>query len=395
MTPARRILAVTGSRAEYGLLRHLLRKLAADPRFELRLVVTGAHLSPVHGHTVDEIRADGFTVDAEVEMLLCGDDRRSAAKSVGLGMIGLADAYGRLKPEAVILLGDRMEMMAAATAAVICGVPIAHIHGGEATDGAFDEYFRHAITKMSHLHFASTEAYCKRIRQMGEIPANVYHTGALGVENLHRTPVLGPVELKERFGRDLAGFDLLVTLHPETAGGADAQRLLEETLGALERFASQRILFTGANADPAGARINDGLRRFVAADPEHRAFYMHLGMQGYLSALRRMAAVVGNSSSGIIEAPSLRVPTVNIGDRQKGRERAASVIDCPVQRDAIAEAIRTALDRGGQDAINPYDRSGTSDRIIEVLSRVAPASLTRKPFHDLQFHGPFVDDAVE
>jgi len=383
------ILAVTGSRAEYGIMSRLLKKIDGDDRFILKLAVTGTHLSNEHGFTVDEIYQDGFEVAAEVEMLLSNDSCCGAAKSVGLAMIGFADTLKAISPDIIVILGDRMELMAVTTAAVIYGIPIAHIHGGETTEGAFDELFRHAITKMSQVHFASTDIYRKRILQMGERPENVFNVGALGVENTLAVPILGSRQLEARFGRDLTVFDFLVTLHPETGSSGNSDALVAETLAALGEFPEHRILFTGANSDPGGSRINAALREYAVTEDDRCAFYQHLGLQGYLSVLKNMTAVLGNSSSGIIEAPSFKIPTVNIGFRQKGRERAASIIDCLVQRDAIIAGIQKAIDMRskakGHHFVNPYEHAGTADAIIEALASLDFRTLSPKRFYDFDF----------
>jgi UDP-hydrolysing UDP-N-acetyl-D-glucosamine 2-epimerase len=383
----RRVCIVTGSRAEYGHLRWLMSDLRDDPAIDLRVVASGTHLSPWHGRTADEIEADGITIHERVDMLLAGDTPQAVAKSVGLGVIGFAEALGRQQPDIVVILGDRFEMLAAAQAALILGLPIAHLHGGETTEGAVDEAMRHAITKMAHLHFAAAEPYRRRIIQLGEAPERVFNVGAPGLDHLTRTTFLSRAELEESLGITLRAPVLVVTYHPETLGGHDQRAAAAAMTEALDRFPEATVIATGVNADADNAAITAALERFVAAHPGRARLFNSLGSRRYLSLLRCAQAMVGNSSSGLIEAPAFHLPTVNVGDRQKGRLRAASVRDCPATADGIAAAIGWALSAEGQaaarDSRSLYGEGDASRRIVEVLKTHPLAGLTMKSFHDL------------
>ncbi|CAB5086850.1 UDP-N,N'-diacetylbacillosamine 2-epimerase (hydrolyzing) (EC [Olavius algarvensis associated proteobacterium Delta 3] len=383
----RKICAVTGSRAEYDLLVPLLKMIDADADLRLQLVVTGMHLSPAFGLTVRGMEADGLVVERTCDMLLSSDTPVGVTKSMGVGMIGFADIFDDLRPDMVLVLGDRFEIFAAAAAAFMAGIPVAHLHGGEITEGALDEGLRHAITKMSHLHFTSTESYRQRVIQLGEDPDCVFNVGAVGVENIRNTQFPGRQALEKRIGFDLRQPFLIVTYHPETVALAntlaDARHLLE----SLEDLEDIRIIFTGSNADARGRAMNRLIREFVDDHHDRSVFFESMGQHAYLGAARFAAAVVGNSSSGIIEIPSLGVPTVNIGGRQKGRIRAHSVIDCPPRKEAIQNSIRQALSEEFkqtlEDVRNPYEQADTKDRIRMVLKTADLASIRQKSFHDL------------
>jgi UDP-N-acetylglucosamine 2-epimerase (non-hydrolysing)/GDP/UDP-N,N'-diacetylbacillosamine 2-epimerase (hydrolysing) len=384
----RRICVVTGSRAEYGLLYWLMRALADDPDIEFRLAVTGMHLAPEFGLTWRTIEADGFAIDETVEMLLSGDTPVAVAKSIGLGVIGFADAFARLRPDIVVLLGDRYETFAAAQAALTAAIPIAHIHGGEVTEGAIDEAMRHAISKMAHLHFTAAEPYRRRVIQLGEDPARVFTVGAPGLDNVLRIEPLGRPDLACALDFDLGEAPLfLVTYHPATASGEDPGRPMRALFDALDGFPESRILITKANADAGGRVINRMIDGYAAARPGSVKAAASLGTRRYVGALRAAAVVVGNSSSGIIEAPALGRPTVNLGDRQAGRLRAASIIDCREEPGAIKAAIATALTPAFQaqaaQAEPPYGRGGATEAIHRVLRTIPLDGLARKRFHDL------------
>jgi UDP-hydrolysing UDP-N-acetyl-D-glucosamine 2-epimerase len=379
----RRVAVVTGSRAEFGLLRWLLEDLCDDRRAALLLIVTGAHLSGDHGRTVDEIRAAGLPVAAEVDLDLGDDAPVAVARSVAAGVAGIAAALERLSPDVLVLLGDRYEVLAAAQAALLLRIPVAHIHGGEATEGAIDEAIRHAVTKMSHLHFAAAEDYRRRIVQLGEDPSRVWTVGALGLDSVERLAPMDDAEL----GALLGGWDpgatpLLVTYHPATLGDADPTQATGALLEALDAFPEHRVLATEANADTGGRAVNGALRAWAAATGDRARVFVSLGQRGYLSAMRRAGAVVGNSSSGILEAPALGVPTVNTGDRQRGRLRAPSVIDVGEDAAAIQAGIERAL-AGTWTPSTPYGTPGASARIREVLLTHPLDGLLRKRFHDL------------
>ena len=339
----RKIAVVTGTRAEYGLLYWLMKEIEADPELQLQLIVTGAHLSHEFGLTWKEIEADGFAIDAKVEMLLSGDSTVGVTKSLGLGVIGFADALERLKPDVLVILGDRYEMLGVAAAASLAGIPIAHIHGGEITRGAYDDAFRHAITKMSSLHFVAHETYRRRVIQMGESPESVVVVGPACADALLRLPLPTNDELEQElnftFGKPL----LLATYHPETRSSRSAESQITEVLAALEGFPSATVLFTGANADTDGRIINERARDFCEAHPDRRLFVHSLGRKRYWGVLSLADVVVGNSSSGIAEAPLLGTPVVNIGARQEGRIRDPLILDCPCRSDAIRHAVEHAL----------------------------------------------------
>jgi UDP-hydrolysing UDP-N-acetyl-D-glucosamine 2-epimerase len=380
----RKICVVSGGRADYGLLYWPMREIAAAPHFELQLAVTGAHLAPEFGDTLAMIERDGFSVDARVEMLLSSDTPIGIAKSIGLGVIGFADALERLKPDLLLLLGDRFEILAAAQAALVARLPVAHLCGGDVTEGAFDEAIRHAITKMAHLHFATNEPAARRLRQLGEDPERVFTVGSPGIDYLLRTAPASAEELARETGLDLARPLLLVTYHPATLGEGPALAELEELLAALSALPGEmQLAVTRPNADTEGRALAQRLERFVAARDNARMFAA-LGPRLYGGLLRHAAAVVGNSSSGLYEAPSLGAPTVDIGDRQRGRLKAASVVSCAPERGAIAAAIAEALRRGKRVVANPYGAGDSARRIVEILASIGDfRALTRKRFVDL------------
>ncbi len=375
----RKIAVVTATRAEYGLLYWLMKEIQADSELQLQLMVTGAHLSHEFGLTWKEIEADGFAIDAKVEMLLSGDSTVGVTKSLGLGVIGFADALERLKPDVLVILGDRYEMLAVAAAATLAGVPIAHIHGGEITRGAYDDAFRHAITKMSSLHFVAHETYRRRVVQMGEPPESVIVVGPACADALLRLPLPTKEELEDElhfsFGKPL----LLATYHPETRSSQSTESQITEVLAALDRFPSATVLFTGANADTDGRVINERARDFCETCPDKRLFVHSLGRKRYWGALSHADVVVGNSSSGIVEAPLLGTPVVNIGARQEGRIRETLVIDCPCRSDAIRHAVEHALSlEHGQrceDILSPA-------RLMVALLRAAQFEVSKR-FYDI------------
>ena len=334
---------VTGTRADYGLLSPLMRRIADAPDLELQTVATCMHLSPAFGETVRLIEDDGFRVDERVEMLLSSDTELGAAKSTGLGTISLADALCRLAPDVVVILGDRFEALAAATAAFLLRIPVAHIHGGEVTEGALDDGLRHAITKLSLIHLTSTQAYRDRVIQMGEQPDRVFNVGALGVDNAVSTPLLTDAELAEALGIQLAHPFVVLTFHPVTLESGQAASHMRALLSALDAISPGAVVITRPNADPGNRAIGELIDGYVARNPDAAAFDA-LGHVRYLSAVRAADVVVGNSSSGLIEAPALGTPTVNVGTRQDGRIRPASVIDCAPEADAITAAVRRALE---------------------------------------------------
>ena len=385
MTSPRRICAVTGSRADYGLLRWTLQEIADDPELALQLAVTGAHLDPT-ADSLGEIQADGFAIDAEVDMLLSNDSPRGVAKSLGLGVIGFADALDRLQPDLLLILGDRYEILAAAQAAMLARIPIAHIHGGESTEGAIDEAIRHAVTKLSHIHCVAAETYRRRVIQLGEPPERVHVVGATGLDAIERLKLLERHELEKNLGYPLDERHLLVTHHPVTLEDEDADAALQPLIEALSRFPDATVTITGANADPLGRRFNEILHDYASRQPQVH-FVQHLGQLRYLSLARLSGAVIGNSSSGLIEIPALGVPTVNIGDRQRNRLRAPSVIDCTNEANAIAQAIDQALtptfQQLAQRRETPYGTPGAARRIHHRLKGIELEQIIRKRFHDL------------
>jgi GDP/UDP-N,N'-diacetylbacillosamine 2-epimerase (hydrolysing) len=381
----RKICVVTGSRAEYGLLYWVLRELESAPDLKLQLIATGMHLSNEFGLTVQQIEKDGFEIRQKVEMLLSSDSAIGITKSTGLGMIGFADAFDSLKPDIVLMLGDRFELLAAASAALFAVIPIAHIHGGEVTMGAFDDAIRHSITKMSHLHFTSTEIYRNRVIQLGEDPDRVFNVGAPGIDSIHRIKLMEKADLEVVLGLELGSRSLLVTFHPVTLEPGSARKYFEALLEALDQFEDVSLVFTKANADTEGRLINEMIDKYVA-DRASAVAYTSLGPLKYLSVLKHVTGVVGNSSSGIIEAPSLKVGTINIGERQKGRIRAASVIDCKPTQESICEALELLFGAEFQESlrnvINPHGADDVSAKIVRVLQTISLADLTQKKFFD-------------
>lgn len=383
----RKICVVTGSRAEYGLLQWLMQEIRDDPQLQLQLAVTGMHLALAFGLTYRVIEDDGFTIDAKVEMLLSSDTTTAVTKSMGLGVVGFADAFDRLRPDIVVLLGDRFEILAAAQAALVQGIPIAHLHGGEVTEGAMDESIRHAITKMAQLHFVAAESFRDRVIQMGEPPERVFLVGATGLDAIARLRLLDRAALEADLDFQLGGACFLVTYHPETATGRDAAKDVQAILDAIESFSDAHVVFTKPNADPGNSAISQLMETWAAARPGVASVHDSLGQCRYLSLLRAVDVVIGNSSSGIIEAPSLHTPTVNVGDRQKGRPRSKSVIDCLAETGAIRRAIDQALSPAFKSCLDaapsPYGEAGAAVKIKEVLRRVDLDGIRVKAFHDL------------
>lgn len=389
MNAKRKICIVTGTRAEYGLLYWLMKEIAADADLHLQIVATGMHLSPEFGLTYRQIEADGFAIDAKVEMLLSSDSQVGIAKSMGLGVIGFADVLDRLKPDIMVLLGDRFEILAAAQAAMVLRIPIAHIHGGEATEGLIDEAIRHSISKMSHLHFTAAEPYRKRVIQLGESPERVFNTGAIGLDSLIGLRLLNRSEFETALDFKLSPAPvILCTYHPVTLNKDDAGRSLQELFKALDRLPDARVVFTKGNADAGGRVINQMIDDYAAKNSGRVAAFTSLGQERYLSLLREASLVLGNSSSGIIEAPTARIPTVNIGDRQRGRLKAPSIIDCAEQADAIVAAINNALSPEFQKVVAEgntfYGKGGASRQIKQVLKTTSLEGILLKRFYDLE-----------
>jgi UDP-hydrolysing UDP-N-acetyl-D-glucosamine 2-epimerase len=379
---SRKIALITGTRAEYGLLSGLAQELitqGADAQF----IVTGAHLSAAHGMTVQQIEAEGLPIAARVDMHLHSDTPVALAQATGLALSGIAAALDALKPHIVVILGDRYEMLAAATAATLLHLPIAHLHGGECTEGAMDESIRHAITKLSYWHFAAAPAYAARIIQLGETPEHVYTSGALGIDHLTRYPALTIADLERELGMTWRKPVALFTYHPETLSDVPVQTQIDNVLAAIAQRPDITWLMTGANADAGGQHINAALQSF-AARHEHVYFHMSLGARRYASAMREAQLVVGNSSSALLEAPALAKPAVNIGDRQKGRMRSPHIVDCRCETPAILKAIDHALAMPALPPSNLFGTPGTVTPHIarQLMSVKIPATL-RKTFHDI------------
>ena len=385
----RRICVVTGSRAEYGLLRPLLEEIKADGGLDLRLLATGTHLSAEFGETFREIEADGFAIDERVEILLSSDTGVGIAKSMGLAMISLAEAHERLSPDIVVLCGDRFEVFSAAAAVHVSLIPAAHISGGEVTEGAFDDSFRHCITKMSHLHFTSTEEYRKRVIQLGEDPEHVFNVGALGLDNIRILKLLSKEALEKELDFKFNKHNFLVTFHPVTLEKNTSGGQFQELLDVLDELKDTNVIFTKANADTGGRIINEMIDRYVLKNSAKARAFVSMGQLRYLSAMQFVDAVVGNSSSGIVEAPSFKVGTMNIGDRQKGRMRAKSIIDCAPTAAAIKKAVKrlysNTFQEGLRVVVNPHGDGNAAGRIKDTLKNYDIENTVKKSFYDISF----------
>ena len=386
----KKIGVITGTRAEYGLLKPLITKLNLAVDLELQLIVTGMHLSPEFGLTYQEIEQDGFKIKERNEMLLSSDTPNGITKSMGVAIIGFADIYTRIEPDIVIILGDRYEAFAAASAAMIHRIPIAHIHGGELTEGVIDDPIRHSITKMSSLHFTSTERYRQRVIQLGEQPKTVFNVGALGIENIKEQKLLSKQDLAQRIGFPLDKPYFIVTFHPVTLEDSTAEVQFGNLLNALDTFTEYRIIFTKANADTDGRIVNSLIDEYITKNKERAVVFTSLGMLRYLSALKYCEVVIGNSSSGILEAPSFHIPTVNIGDRQAGRMKGKSIIDCGWTTEEIVHGIQRAqiLKRDGdlQNEVNVYEGKDTSETIMKILRNyLMNDNSTKKILYDIEW----------
>lgn len=383
----RKVAVFTGTRAEYGLLYWLLKEIQHSEGLELQLIVSGMHLSPEFGETWKRVEEDGFSISAKVEMLLSSDTAVGIVKSMGLGTIGFADALDRLQPDLLIVLGDRFEALAIVQAALIMRIPVAHIHGGEITEGAYDDAIRHAITKMSCLHFTAAEAYRQRVIQMGEPPERVFNVGAIGLDHLLRTPTMDIDELSANLSFSLTAPYFLVTYHPVTLAGEDPENAFAALLAALDCFPDYQVILTYPNADNGGRRIIPLLEEYASRNPSRVKAVPSLGTPRYLGALKHAAAVIGNSSSGIIEAPAFGVPTVNIGTRQQGRLSASSVLHCDGASSSIEKAIATAITpafaTSSRKAVNPYGKGDAARQIVSVIEG-SPTLPCSKHFHDLE-----------
>jgi UDP-hydrolysing UDP-N-acetyl-D-glucosamine 2-epimerase len=382
----KKIAVFTGTRAEYGLLYWLMRDIESDEEFVLQLLVSGSHLSPEFGMTYKEIEKDGFAIDDRVEMILSSDTPVGVAKSMGIGMLGYAESLSRLKPDALVILGDRFEALAVAQTALILRIPIVHLHGGEITEGAYDDSIRHAITKLSYLHGTSTETYRRRVIQMGEAPERVYNVGAIGLDHLKRTLLMDRAELSSALGFSLTEKYFVITYHPVTLGKNSSEHVIRNLLSALNSFPDYRAIITYPNADDGGREIIPVIQNFARINPVRVLAVESLGQVKYLSAIKNASAVVGNSSSGIIEAPAFDVPTVNVGDRQKGRLAAKSVLNCGENKHEIESAISRAIQQSykipGEKIINPYGYGESSAKVIQMLKKL-PIKINKR-FFDIE-----------
>lgn len=382
----RKICVITGTRAEYGLLRWVMQGIKDDPELVLQIIATGMHLSPEFGLTYQAIEQDGFKIDRKVEMLTSSDTPVGIAKSMGLGMIGFADALTDLKPDLILVLGDRFEIFSAVSAALVARIPVAHLHGGETTEGAFDEALRHSITKMSHLHFVAAETYRQRVIQLGEKPERVFLVGGLGVDNIKRMQLLDRAALEASLDFKLGRKNLLITFHPVTLETATAADQMAELLAALVDLKDTQLIFTLPNADTDGRALIKMVEQFVAQHPNASA-YSSLGQLRYLSCIAQVDGVVGNSSSGLAEVPSFKKGTINIGDRQRGRLQVESIINCEPNRESITAALEQLYSKDFQAGLsqvsNPYGEGGASEKIVSILKDHVISGLIKKVFHDL------------
>jgi len=383
----RKICVVTGTRAEYGLLYWLMKEIENDESLELQLIVTGMHLSPEFGLTYETIEKE-FKIDKKIEMLLSSDTAIGISKSMGLAQISFSEAYDELKPDIVVVLGDRYEIFSAVSVAMIARIPITHLHGGETTEGAFDESIRHSITKMSHLHFTATQEYRDRVIQLGEHPSRVFNVGGLGIDNIKKLKLLSKEEFEKSIDFRLNRKNILVTFHPVTLENTTAKEQFSELLNAIDELEETHIIFTKANSDTDGRIINKMIDEYVSKNREKSVAFTSLGQLRYLSALQYMDAMVGNSSSGLIEAPSFGLGTVNIGDRQKGRIMAESVISCESDKKSILEVFKKLYSKEFQETLksvtNPYGDGGASKKIKDVLKVVDLDNILKKSFFNIE-----------
>ena len=379
----RKICVVTGSRAEYGILRNLMAAIKADPELQLQVIATNQHLSKLQGETYKEIERDGFTIDYKVYMAddEAPDNANTTAKSISRGVSGFADAFDALHPDLLLILGDRYEMLAVASTALIYKIPIAHLHGGEITEGAFDDAIRHAISKMSHLHFTSTEAYRNRVIQLGEQPERVFNVGALGVENVMKNDFMSKEEIESSLNFQLTDKCLLCTYHPVTLSNMSSEVQVLNLLKALDYYKDYHIIFTYSNSDTNSQIIIKRIQEYV---DRKKVSYMSLGQRRYFSALKYMTAVLGNSSSGIIEVPSFGIPTLDIGDRQKGRIAADCVIHCGYSIEEIKEGLEKVVNYPSKAIDNHYYKEGTCEAIFNIIKNYPLENLVQKSFYDLK-----------
>ena len=384
----RKICVISGTRSEYGLLYWVMKSIEKQPELNLQLIVTGMHLSSEFGLTYKQIEQDGFVIDKKLEILVSSDTSVGISKSMGLGMITFSEAFNELKPDIVLVLGDRFEIFSAVSAAMIARIPIAHCHGGEATEGLIDESIRHSITKMSHIHFCSTNDYKKRIIQLGESPKSVQNVGALGIENINKLTLLSKKDFEDSISFKLnEKLNFLVTFHPVTLENSTASEQVSQLLESLDLINNCKIIFTKSNSDTDGRIINDMIEEYVLKNPKKSVCFSSLGQLRYLSALQYVDCVIGNSSSGLIEVPSFKKATVNIGDRQRGRIMGESVIQCLPKKNEIIKAIKKAISTSFKNSVllnstNPYGEGNSSELIVNTLKNIELTDILKKRFHD-------------
>lgn len=386
---SRRICVVTGSRAEYGLLNRLIRMIADSPLTELKLVATNMHLSPLFGETYKEIEADGFTIDKKVPILedAAPDNSEATLRAMSKAIAGMSVAFSELKPDLVLILGDRYEILSAAIAAMIHKIPIAHIGGGNVTEGAYDDAIRHSITKMSHLHFVSTDVYRRRVIQLGEPPERVFNVGSIGIENILRSPLMDEEELERSLNFKVNRSTILVTYHPVTLSADNVEKDIDAFLSVLDERKDLRIIFTMPNSDTGGHIIMEKINDFVQKHSDRACAFKSLGYKRYLSTMKYAGAVVGNSSSGVVEAPSFHIPTLDIGDRQKGRIAADSVFHCAPDAESISKGLNYIFSEEFQTVVkntqNPYEKPDIVKSIFDVISTYPLEGIIKKPFYNL------------
>jgi GDP/UDP-N,N'-diacetylbacillosamine 2-epimerase (hydrolysing) len=382
----RKICVVTGTRAEYGLLRWVMQGVKDDPDLALQVIATGTHLSPEFGLTYREIEEDGFRIDRKVEMLLSSDTPSGVTKSMALGLIGFSDAYSELQPDLILILGDRFEIFSAASAALVARIPLAHIHGGETSEGSYDEAFRHSITKMAHLHFVAAEEYRRRVIQLGEWPRNIFLVGGLGIDGMKKMQLLDRCDLETELGLKFDHKNLLITFHPATLDADSAGQQLKELLLALADLQDTKLIFTLPNSDTGSRELIKIIQNFVSQRANAHVF-TSLGHLKYLSCVAQVDCVVGNSSSGLIEVPSFKKATINIGDRQRGRLQSDSIINCAPSRDSIGKALSYAYSDEFQEkltkVINLYEQEDSSAKVVKILKRHPLSGILKKSFYDI------------
>jgi len=383
----KKICVVTGTRADYGLLHWLMRDIGEDQELQLQIIATGMHLSKEFGRTYLEIENDGFQIDEKIDISLTSDSNLEVSKSIGIGIMKFAEVFEKIKPDMLVVLGDRFEILSTVSAAMIAKIPIAHIHGGETTEGVIDEAIRHSITKMSHLHFTATDEYRKRVVQLGENPKRVFNVGGLGVDNISKLNLLTKKQLEREIGFALGDKTILVTFHPVTLEKKSSEFQFNELLASLDDLFDTRIIFTKSNSDPDGRIINQMIDEFTK-NRKNTIAYSSMGYLNYLSTMQFVDFIIGNSSSGLLEAPSFKIATINIGDRQKGRIKAKSVIDCPPLRSQISEAIRNACSEEFKSSLgkvkNPYGAGGASRKILKVIKSTNFKQILKKTFFDIK-----------